>query len=131
MFEKILTFFKFWNLKVSYIFLRHIQVLKSKMLRKLTIILHTHCSFISIQLILKISEIHIHRYQLISIQYNILFHKFTPSSFLHLYIQYPSKSTFIHVFFFVSSTITYSIYVILHTLTIIPVTRLLKQNFYL
>ena len=53
MFEKILTFFKFWNLKVSYIFLRHIQVLKPK--RKLNIILHAHCSFISIQLILQIS----------------------------------------------------------------------------
>ena len=39
---------------------------------------------------------HIHGYQLFWIESNILLHKFTPSSFLHLY---PAKSTFIYMQF--------------------------------
>ena len=50
------------------------------------------------------------RYQLFSIQSFITLHKFTPLLFLHLF---SSNSTFIYA---LSSTITYSISVILHTL---------------
>ena len=98
----------------------------------MTIILQAHCSFISIQLIL---PNFLNPYSQISnifnpFQYNILLHNFTPSSFLHLHpisIQINIHIRIVSVF----STIMYSISVILHTLNILPVLKLLKQNFYL